>query len=116
MRGQGNSRQKNERENPAPPPVQHRRGPPKLPDAPPRKGALACRDSIPPFFLVNLNLGFAQHYNSRASPGELEVNGSSVATIRSRREFRSELEEREVQALACGSVRSVTYYRAEADI
>jgi hypothetical protein len=108
MRGQGNGRQKKERENPAPPLVQHRRGHPhKLPDAPPRKGALACRNSIPPFNLVNLNLGFAQHCNSSASRGELDVNGSSVATIRSRREFRSELEEREVQALACGSVPSV---------
>ena len=108
MRGQGNSKQKKERENPAPPLVQHRRGhPPKLPDAPPRKGALVCRNSIPPFFLVNLNLGFAQHYNASASRGELEVNESSVATVRSRREFRWELEEREVQALACGSVPSV---------
>jgi hypothetical protein len=108
MRGQGNGRQKKERENPTPPLVQHRRGHPhKLPDAPPRKGALACRNSIPPFFPVNLNLGFAQHYNSSASRGELEVSGSSVTAIRSRREFRSELEEREVQALACGSVPSV---------
>lgn len=78
-----------------------------MPDTPPRKGALACRNSIPLFFLVNSNLSFAQHYDSSASRGELEVNGSSVATIRSRREFRSELGKEEVQALACGSAPSV---------
>ena len=74
---------------------------------PPRKGASVCRDSIPVSFLVNLNLGFAHRYNSGTSRGEFGLNGSSVVTIRSRREFRSELEEREVQALACGSVPSV---------
>jgi hypothetical protein len=41
---------------------------------------LPCRNSIPLFFLVNLNLGFAQHYNSSAWRGELEVNGSLKST------------------------------------
>src|SRR5689334_17192367 len=65
---------------------------PKLPNAPPRKGALARSDSSPPSFLVNLNLGFRRPLQSQAlREASLSFMGTSVVTIRSRREFRSEM-------------------------
>lgn len=41
--------------------------PPRHRTRPPRKGTSACRHSMPPSFLVNLNLSFARHYNSGTS-------------------------------------------------